>query len=533
MNHMNSPTPPHHSMLAQEWRTALPGLIGSTLAAVLSALAILAALWFVVLLISHISWHWLACALICWLSAALLDALSVYLAHRAETQFSGRLRLTIAQHLLRLPSDLAARQNEQTLKQLLLDDIASLHHLLAHLPAEIAVFTVIPLLSSAILFHFIGAATLWVLLPGILASLYYLLLMPYIARRDGMARMQVMRDIINKADEYIRGIPVYRIYGQQPSALTAYTQATEHFTHNMVGWVAKVATPAALAVALLQAVATFAIAYWVSHNDNTTTLAATLLFSLAVVTPALRLGHGLDYISAGKAAIKRLNAFLQQPLLSSGTVSQLNQLPTLTLNEATLQQEEHTVFQHLSYAFPVGAITAITGASGSGKTSLLNALAGLLPLTSGQIEIGQTDLTALQEQLRHQLILLIPQGHDVLDRSIRANLALTAPQASDEILQQALEKVQLAADLDAPASCLSGGEQQRLGMARVLLSTAPIILLDEPTSALDHEHAQQLMHLLQQLATTEHKTIVMVTHDRQLAASAQAQLHLDRTRNQA
>ncbi len=152
---------------------------------------------------------------------------------------------------------------------------------------------------------------LWVLLPGAIASLYYLIIVPHVSKRDGAARMQVMLDIIGSADDYARGIRDNRIYGQQSGALTAYTQSAQNFTQNMVSWVSKVATLAAVATALLQAVATFAIAYLVAYQYDSMTLAATLFFSLAIVTPSLRLGHGLDYVAAGRAAATRLSAFLK------------------------------------------------------------------------------------------------------------------------------------------------------------------------------------------------------------------------------
>ncbi|WP_369608615.1 ATP-binding cassette domain-containing protein [Snodgrassella alvi] len=519
--------------LAQQWRVALPGLIGGTAIAVMAGIAMLAALWFVVKFIGNSRWLWLEYALLCWAAGAVLTAWSAWIAHQAESRFAAVLRRSVAQHLIRLPMNTLARQNEQTLKQLMTNDIGSLHHMLAHLPAEIAVFTVIPLLSIIVLFYFNGLSAIWVLLPGVIASLYYLLLLPYMTRRDGHARMQVMLDIINKADEYVRGIPVYRIYGQHSSALTAYTQSTERFTQDMVRWVAKVATPAAIAVALLQAVATFAIAYWVSYTSDTTTMAATLLFSLAIVTPVLRLGHSVDYIRTGRAAAGRLKEFLQQPLLPRGKIHAIKNPPILLINHATLLQQDQPVWQDLSHTFAAGALTAITGPSGAGKTSLLNALAGLVTLSAGSVQLGQTDITALHETTIHQHILLIPQGYDVLNSSVHTNLALTAPQASQKTMQQALAKAQLSTDLATPASSLSGGEKQRLNIARAFLSPANVILLDEPTSALDEQHAQAVFQSLCELAHSTHKTIVVVTHQQALAEQADAQLVLPHGRSAA
>lgn len=521
------------SNLAQQWRVALPGLIGGTAIAVMAGIAMLAALWFVVKFIGNSRWLWLEYAILCWAAGAVLTAWSAWIAHQAESRFAAVLRRSVAQHLIRLPMNSLAKQNEQTLKQLMTNDVGSLHHMLAHLPAEIAVFTIIPLLSIIVLFYYNGLSAIWVLLPGFIASLYYLLLLPYMTRRDGQARMQVMLDIINKADEYVRGIPVYRIYGQHSSALTAYTQATERFTQDMVRWVAKVATPAAIAVALLQAVATFAIAYWVSYTSDTTTLAATLLFSLAIVTPVIRLGHSVDYIRAGRAAAGRLKEFLQQPLLPRGKIREIKNPPILLIHHATLLQQDRPVWQDLSYTFASGALTAITGPSGVGKTSLLNALAGLVTLSDGSVQLGQTDITALHETTIQQHILLIPQGYDVLNSSVRTNLALTAPQASPKAMQKALDKAQLSADLATTASSLSGGEKQRLNIARAFLSPASVILLDEPTSALDEQHAQAIFQALCELAHSTHKTIVVVTHQQALAEQADAQLVLPHGRSAA
>jgi hypothetical protein len=108
--------------------------------------------------------------------------------------------------------------------------------------------------------------------------------------QNGMALhvCKVMLSIIGSADDYARGIRDNRIYSPQSGA-AAYTQSAQNFTQNMVSWVVK-SQHCAVATALLQAVATFAIAYFVAYQYDSMTLAATLFFSLAIVTPSLRLG---------------------------------------------------------------------------------------------------------------------------------------------------------------------------------------------------------------------------------------------------
>ena len=142
--------------------------------------------------------------------------------------------------------------------------------------------------------------------------------------------------------------------------------------------------------------------------------------------------------------------------------------------------------------------------------------------------LEQTDITQLSELACYQSILLIPQGGDVLPATVVENLRLIAPEASVKQLNAALSCAQLKVDLETQAQTLSGGERQRLGIARVFLSNASVILLDEPTSALDTEKAKQLIAELERLACEQEKTIIMVTHDKALAAEAATQLELTR-----
>ncbi|MBJ7539348.1 ATP-binding cassette domain-containing protein [Marinomonas transparens] len=515
-------------LIAPSLKPALPKLFAGTLSSSLSGLSMLGALWCLVRLIGDISSDWVIAAVVLWITAALFAAAASWLAHDAEAAFSGRLRRKVANHLIRLPATALSKQSDQSLRNLVSSDIEKLHHMVAHLPSEVANFAILPLASITLLMSMVGPVALWVLLPGIIASLYYLVVVPHVSARDGAARMQVMGEVISAVDDYARGIRVNRIYGRQSGALAAYHDSTKRFTDNMVMWVSKVATLAGMAVALLQAVTTFAIAYLVSYDHDAMTFAATLFFSLAIVTPVLRLGHGLDYVSTGRASMGRLIALLQNPTVPTGHITQLNSPTTLEIRDAELSIDDIQVINGLNHTFKADALTAITGPSGAGKTTLLLILSGLEPLQAGSIQLAQVNISELDEQTRHQALLSIPQGGDVLPATVKENLRLSSPNATDEELTSALHKAQLTVELDSNAQTLSGGEQQRVGIARVFLSSAPIILLDEPTAALDKIKATKLIEELKHLARNQHKTIIIVTHDKTLAAITDAQFELER-----
>lgn len=504
----------------------------SVLFACISGVAMVLGFWSIVKLIANKHLYWLIVSVVLWFIGAVSTGLVSYISHSAEATFSITMRQLIIEHMVRLPASRLAIQDNNDLKKLIKEDIDSLHHLLAYLPNELVAFFIVPILSISLLLTMVGWQSLWVLLPAILASLYYLVIVPRVTARDGTARMQVMGDIITAVDDYTRGIRVHRIFNGwqgQSFALKNYDHATMTFSQNMVMWVSKVATMAGLAVSLLQAIATFAIAYVVAYDYDTSTLAATLFFSLAFVTPALKLGHGLDYVAAAKNSAQRLIHFLNQPILDMGkesVIGDLSKACKVHIVQGQLIFQDRILFENLSYQFVPRTMTAITAPSGTGKTMLLQVLAGFEPLTKGTVYINDYPLLTIDSQSRQEVILFIPQGGDIIPLTVKDNLKMVNDSVTDDMLTLALNRVRLDVQLDSPVHLLSGGERQRLCVAKTFLSNAHIILLDEPTSALDADNAHQLMNELRTHIITNNKTLIVVTHDKTIIASADNHINL-------
>lgn len=499
-------------------RPSLPVLALSATIATLAGGGGLVAIWAMVQMVATPDILWAKIAISVWVAAAFMSAGASWLAHVAEASFEARLRRKIAGHLLRLPADRLSGYSTDRLRRLVSDDVAALHHMVAHLPSEVATLAILPLVSAILLVILAGPAALLALVPGALAATVYLTVIPHLSARHGAKRAAVMEQITSAVDEYARGIAIFRLAGSASGALADYAQATKRFTAEMTDWVRKVATPAAVAVGLLQATGSYAVAYTVGYTGDRPRLAAILLLSLALVTPALRLGHGLDYVAAGRAAARRIASFLSEPILPSGH-ERPDGACDVKVDNLSINIDDHQILKHISFRARAGQITAITGPSGAGKTTLLNAIAGLQPATVGEISIGTTPVQYIDENSRTATALLIPQGADSLAASVRENLVLTA-KADDDSLRHALSQVTLPISLDADAAILSGGERQRLGLARALLSRAPVLIFDEPTSALDHDTAEHVWCELTRLAHEEGKTIIVVTHDLELAQRA-------------
>ncbi|MGV3652032.1 MAG: ABC transporter ATP-binding protein [Devosia sp.] len=192
-----------------------------------------------------------------------------------------------------------------------------------------------------------------------------------------------------------------------------------------------------------------------------------------------------------------------------------------------------TILNDVSFTLGAGEVGAVVGPSGSGKTSLLMILAGLERPTSGTVRIAGTDLAGMDEDKlaifrRRKLGILFQNFHLVPSMTALENVALTLEIADPTRSWKSVETEALAA-LDAVGlsaraghrpSALSGGEQQRVGLARAMVANPPLLLADEPTGNLDQETGAKVVSLMFDLARRNGTAILLVTHDPALAAKA-------------
>ena len=199
--------------------------------------------------------------------------------------------------------------------------------------------------------------------------------------------------------------------------------------------------------------------------------------------------------------------------------------------------EDIRVLRNLSLQIAEGEFLALMGPSGSGKSTLLNLLAGLDRPTSGAIEVGGARIDTLnRRQLAHwraRHVGFVFQFYNLLpvlsaERNVELPLLLTNLSASERKrhVATALEIVGLTHRAKHTPRTLSGGEQQRVGIARAIVTDPTLILADEPTGDLDRKTGDGILDLLQWLKTDQGKTVVMVTHDPHAAERASRRLHM-------
>ena len=205
----------------------------------------------------------------------------------------------------------------------------------------------------------------------------------------------------------------------------------------------------------------------------------------------------------------------------------------IILDDVSKSFGEHVLFNGVTFEIKDGDFVVFSGSSGCGKTTMLNMIGGLEPLSSGKITVDGLDISKRKgklEYFRTKVGFLFQNFALVEHKTVKQNLELVRKKnRSDISIGQALEKVGLADKINAKVYTLSGGEQQRVALARLMVKKCDIILADEPTGSLDKANAEKIVSILRDLNENGHKTVIMVTHDEELKKQGKTLIELNDT----
>ena len=181
---------------------------------------------------------------------------------------------------------------------------------------------------------------------------------------------------------------------------------------------------------------------------------------------------------------------------------------------------DHVVFQNFNEVIQTGEMVGFSGVSGCGKTTLLNMIGGIEPFDEGKILVDDIDISNKRNHLeyyRKKVGFLFQNFALIDDKTVYENLKMVKYRV-DKTIEEVLEKVEMSHALHQKVYQLSGGEQQRVALARLMLKRCDLILADEPTGSLDRANAKRVMELLSGLHE-EGRTVIVVSHDEQIKKS--------------
>ncbi len=473
------------------------------------------------------TWFWLWVALVGIAVRTALIGTGLMLTHLADARLNRDLRVRLTAHLGRVPIGEASRRSSGRVKKLVTDDVHALHTLVAHAGGDMVVGVVTALAALAALLLYSWPLALVALLPlaGFLAVFGSMMGKAATQFRDwDEAKARVSSATV----EFAHGIAVVKMFGQAGRASADYRRAVDDYADffgrlmvPMVGasslGLAIVSAPSVLATMGLLGLVLLQLG-WV----DLTGFVAGLVLGVGLAGPLTQMDSYDVRLRAAREAAARIGEFLATPVLPVPDAPAAAEGGEVVLDDVGFAYDPHgpDTLSQVSMRIPEGTVTALVGRSGAGKSTLAALVPRFWDVRDGAVRVGGQDVRDLEPAALYRSVAFVFQGTRLVPMSVRDNIRLARPGAGDEEVVAAASAAgvhdRIAAlprgydSVVGVDALLSGGEAQRVTVARALLEDAPVLVLDEPTSFADPENEVRLQAAVARAA--EGRTVLVIAH---------------------
>ena len=456
--------------------------------------------------------------------------------HLSAFRVATNLRLAVSEHLAVLPLGFVETFGSGKLRKIIHESTGAAETYLAHqLPDQYnAIATPAGLLILLLAFDWrLGLLSL---APVVLAFLI-------MATMTGKRMAEKMRQygnaleaMSNEAVEYVRGIPVVKTFGQSVFSFKKFKMTIDEYEKWVVSYTKDLRLPMMFYTAAVNGVFAFLIAGGLLFTTHGVTpkFLLNLLFYI-IITPVISLTlTRMMYMSESKMvvadALARIDSVLESAPMQVQAISQHPQDASVALQDVRFSYDGKTeVIKDVSLEIQPGQTVAFVGPSGGGKSTLASLVCRFFDVQSGSVRVGGADVRAIPREELMDTISLVFQNSRLLKGSILDNVRLGRPQATEAEVLTALKDAQcmdiiekfpegIHTVIGTKGVYLSGGEQQRIAIARAMLKNAPILILDEATAFADPDNEVKVQAAFAQLA--KDKTVLMIAHRLSTVANA-------------
>ena len=465
--------------------------------------------------------------------------------HVAAFRVAGNMKKDLLHHIAKLPIGFADEMGSGKVRRIVTEATSSTETLLAHNLPDMAQAIVTPLAMVVMLFIYDWRFGIACIVPIIAAfAMMFRMMGPKMAE-DMRQYQDALENMSNEAVEYVRGIPVVKTFGQTVFSFHRFKKSIDDYGNFCLKYTFECRNSMILFTMFINSAFAFLIGltlfltrggaatqdilvnflFYVIFTPIITTTMMRVMFmsenSMKIDDAVARVKSILDIKPLSEAKDKKTpsGAFAAQGTLSSGIAG----IHLVEIKDVTYRYSEgaNPAVKNLSLSADKDQIVALVGPSGSGKTTAAGLIARFFDAQEGSVQIGGVDVRDIGKDELMNTVSYVFQDSRLLKRSIADNLRIAKPDAADEELKEALHAAQcddiigrlpqgINTVLGSEGTYLSGGEQQRIAIARAILKKAPVVILDEATAFADPENEVLVQKAFTEL--TKHSTVIMIAH---------------------
>lgn len=457
----------------------------------------------------------------------LLFSLSTGTSHSMAYTILEGLRLRLADRFLHAPLGNVENHTIGEIKSMMVDKIENLEPPLAHMIPEGCGHIVLPIVSIIAL-----AVIDWRLALASLVTFplsFVCMGLTFKISGQNFNKFDQSSNYMNSTIvEYIEGIEVIKAFGRAGVSYEKYAGAINDFRTFVIKWLTSTFATMKLSFALFPStlIGTLPVALALANNGTITIPQAALavMLSISMVGSLAKLEVFSENMRQVKFTVENLEEFLEMPELpepKSRAELKDSRVEMKNVHFSYTGEKKDEVLHGVSLTLPAGSFTALVGPSGGGKSTVAKLIARFWDVTDGSIRIGGVDVKDMPLAQLSEYVSFVTQDNFLFRCSLLENIRLGNPKATDEEVKEAARMAQceefinkLPQGYDTPAGeagkRLSGGEKQRIAIARMMLKNAPIVILDEATAFTDPENEDKIQQSI--AALTKGKTLLVIAH---------------------
>ncbi|PID94225.1 MAG: ABC transporter ATP-binding protein [Bacteroidetes bacterium] len=476
--------------------------------------------------VSFYAWMTLASAF----ASMLVYFFALMSSHLAAFRVEVGMRKFGMQRIINMPLGFFDKNQSGKMRKIIDDNASQTHTFLAHQLPDLASTVIAPLIILVLMFIVDWRMGLISLIPIVLGLISASFMMSKAGKKFQQEYMNTLEEMGSEAVEYVRGIPVVKTFGQSVYTFKRFVRSITRYRDIVTAFTIMWQRPMSFYTVIMQSTAFFLVPFamlFITNGGEITAVITDFIFYL-LIAPSftllfMRSMYFQNYANMAKETINRFDAILDYPEMTfkeAGEKPQTYDLEFKNVKFAYPNAKANAV-DGISFKINEGETVALVGASGGGKTTIARLAARFWDIQSGEITIGGHNIKDLSRKNLMDSVSFVFQNTKLFKKSLRDNITYGRENADEKRIQQAIDLSQsreiidnlpegLETHIGKEGTYLSGGEQQRIALARAILKDAPIVLLDEATAFADPENEHLIQAALQELS--KNKTTLMIAH---------------------